>query len=520
MLEEEPRPAGAPPGGTGARTAHGPYEPPPGAEADGRWTGQGARLGYHARAEWIVLRRREKPVAEIFHVSYLAADERRPVTFVFNGGPGASSAYLHMGVAGPRRLAMPADGSLPAMPPRLVDNEDSWLRFTDLVFIDPVGTGLSRVVDPEADGSSERGHAAKGSEPADDDRPDERTQKFLGYRRDLESLCEFISRWLSLHGRWGSPVFIAGESYGGYRVGRLSRMLQETTGIGLNGAILISPALELSSLSPTDYDIVPWIELTPTMALAAVHHGRSRAFEAGTAPELVAREAERFATGPLATLLARGAAMPEAERAEILSELAGLVGLPAELVERSAGRIRVDAFRRELLRDAGRVLGIYDTTVTTVDPFPDRDAFEGPDPTLAGTSAAFTAAINRQLRSEIGLRSEREYMLLSLEVNRGWRDDDPEHFFVPPRGATDDLRYGLALNPHMRAFIAHGRYDLATPYFASERLRDLMRMDPATSSRLTVRHFDGGHMFYAWEQSRQELGAALHEFITESLPAL
>jgi carboxypeptidase C (cathepsin A) len=162
------------------------------------------------------------------------------------------------------------------------------------------------------------------------------------------------------------------------------------------------------------------------------------------------------------------------------------------------------------------VLGLYDATITAVDPFPDRDAFAGADPTLAGQNAAFTMAINRQLRSEIGVGTDREYVLLSYEVNADWKDDAPQHFFVPPVGATDDFRYGMALNPHMKAFVTHGRYDLVTPYYTSDRLRNLMRLDPDAAARLTVRHFGGGHMFYAWETSRREFTAAIAAFVADA----
>jgi carboxypeptidase C (cathepsin A) len=253
------------------------HEPPPGAETAATWSGGGTTIDYTASAKWLVLRKKDKPAAEIFSVSYVANDAGadRPVTFVFNGGPGASSAYLHVGAVGPQRVAFPGDGTLPAMPPRLVPNEESWLAFTDLVFVDPVGTGFSRVIDPdkEKDDKSEGDKPkAEGADP----------KEYFGYKRDLESLCEFMGRWLSGNGRWGSAVFIAGESYGGYRVGRLTRMLQENAGIGLNGAILISPALEISTLASSDYDVLAWVDLLPTMAAAAAHHGRSRVFDAGT----------------------------------------------------------------------------------------------------------------------------------------------------------------------------------------------------------------------------------------------
>jgi carboxypeptidase C (cathepsin A) len=516
-MSEEPKPQEK-------SSAQPEYQPPAGAEASATWTGAGISLPYTASAGWIVLRKKERPAAEIFSVSYVAqGDGERPVTFIFNGGPGASSAYLHMGAAGPSRVAFPDDGSLPRMPPRLVANEESWLAFSDLVFVDPVGTGFSRVVeaaDPPGDGAAKKhdddanggegnGGEGKGGEG--------KGAEYFGYKRDLESLSEFMARWLSARGRWGSAVFIAGESYGGYRVGRLVRMLQETTGIGLSGAILISPALEFGPLAPTDYDIEGWVDRLPTMALAAMFHGRSRAFAAGTPPEEVVREAEAFATGEYAALLMRGVSMPEAERERIFGHLSELIGLPAELIARAEGRVDIGVFARELLRAERKVLGLYDATITTTDPFPNREPFSGPDPTLMGIAPAYTTAINRQLRSEIGVQTEREYMLLSEDVNEAWRNDAPEHFFVPPAGATDDLRYGLSLNPHMKAFICHGRYDLITPYYETDRLRNLMRLDAETAARLTVRHFDGGHMFYAWEASRREFTEAIRAFMADAL---
>ena len=486
------------------------HEPPAGAETAAAWSSGGVSIDYTATAKWILLRKKEKPAAEMFYVSYVADGEgERPVTFVFNGGPGASSAYLHMGAVGPLRVAFPPDGTLPRLPPSLVTNESSWLAFTDLVFVDPVGTGFSRVVEDESKDGGEGEKRRNGEEG--------REKEFFGYERDLESLSEFMGRWLSLNRRWGSPVLIAGESYGGYRVGRLVRMLQETAGIGLNGAVLISPALEFASLAPTDYDVLGWVDLLPTMALAAVHHARSRAFEPGTPPEDVLQEAEAFATGEFTTLLTRGASLPAGDRDRILGRLADLMGLPAELVARAEGRITNHVFTRELLRDERKVLGLYDATITTTDPFPDREVFAGPDPTLAGISPAYTTAINRQLRSEIGVETDREYAVLNLEVNAMWRNDAPEHFFKPPVGATDDFRYGMSLNPHMKAFITHGRYDLVTPFYATDRLRNLMRLDSDMAGRLTVRHFDGGHMFYAWEDSRRDFAAAIAAFVADAV---
>ncbi|MGH3008151.1 MAG: S10 family peptidase [Gaiellaceae bacterium] len=485
------------------------YEPPAGAEKSARWTGGSKPLGYTATAKWVVLRKKEKPSAEIFSVSYVAEgdDGKRPVAFVFNGGPGASSAYLHMGAVGPQRVAFPANGTLPELPPQLVENESSWLAFADLVFVDPVGTGFSRIVEDDKKTDEKKSGDAK-EKPEDE---------YFGQKRDLESLCEFMARWLSENDRWGSPIFIAGESYGGYRVGRLVKMLQEDTGIGLNGAILISPALELGDLDTNDYGVVQWVDVLPTMAGAAAFHGRSRAFTAGAAQADVLAAAEEFASGDYAMFLIRGASLGATERERILARLADLLGLPVEFVTRAEGRVSPVVFARELLRDERKVVGLYDATITTNDPFPDRPGHEAPDATLAGIAAAYTAAVNRRLRSEIGVRTDREYRLLSIEVNEAWKEDTKRHFFEAPEGATDSLRYGMALNPHMRAFITHGRFDMVTPYYTSDRLRNLMKLDPETAGRLTVRHFDGGHMFYAWEESRHAFTAAIAEFFAGAL---
>jgi carboxypeptidase C (cathepsin A) len=490
-----------------AESAPTDYEAPKGAKTAGTWNGGRKPLDYKATAKFYVLRKKEKPSAEIFSVSYVAdsGGKSRPVSFVFNGGPGASSAYLHMGALGPQRVDFPADGTLPSLPPKLVENESSWLPFTDLVFVDPVGTGFSRIVEePKKD----------DDKPAGDKKAED---EYFGPKRDLESLCEFITRWLSENNRWGSPIFIAGESYGGYRVGRLVRMLQEEAGVGLNGAILISPAFELGGLDMNDYGVVQWTDVLPTLAGAAAHHGRGRALPAGTPQAKVLRAAEEFAAGDYSTFLIRGAALPAAERERILTRLADFLGLPVEFVTRAEGRVRQDVFVRELLRDERKVVGFYDATITTTDPFPDRTGHEAPDATLAGISAAYTAAINKQLRSEIGVETDRDYRLLSHEVNQAWKEDSKKHFFQPPDGATDSFRYGMALNPHMRAFITHGRFDTVTPYYATDRLRNLMRLDPETAKRLTVQHFDGGHMFYAWEDSRHKFTAAITKFYKSAL---
>ena len=206
------------------------------------------------------------------------------------------------------------------------------------------------------------------------------------------------------------------------------------------------------------------------------------------------------------------------EREATLDRLADLIGLSRAVIDRSDGRIGLMTFIRELLREERKVLGMYDATVTAVDPFPDRDPFPGPDPTLAGSGPAFTAAVNRLLRTEIGVDSERDYRVLSYAVNTAWKIDGPRHALQGQVGATDDFRYGMSLNPHMKAFFSHGLYDLITPYFATDRLLNLMRLDPEVAERITSVNFSGGHMFYAWEQSRIALRDAIAEFVADALP--
>lgn len=486
------------------------HKAPEGAEVKETWRGSGTvSIAYTCRGAWTVLREKDKPVAEIYSTSYVAARPAgRPVTFIFNGGPGAASAYLHVGALGPRRAQFNPDGTVPPPPSGLTHNAESWLTFTDLVFVDPVGTGWSRAI-PDAVAAKKA--ARSGAKPQED-------RGFWGLNKDLKSLGEFMSRWLSENNRWESPVFVAGESYGGYRAAKLARSLQESHGIALNGAVLISPALEFALLDSSDYDMLPWVDRLPTMAAAAAFHGKSGIFRKGTPLERVLAEAEKFATGDFTAMLAQGASMPAGKRSRILARTAKFLGLRADRVARAEGRIPFEVFARELLRAEGKLCGRYDATITARDPFPDRDGFTGPDPTLAGIEGVFTAGINKRLRGEIGVKTDREYHLLSYEVNKGWRLDMERHALQSQIGATDDLRFGMSLNPHMKVFITHGLYDLVTPYYSTNRIRNLMRLDRATAANLTVQHFGGGHMFYAWEDSRVAFTNAIRKFYASALP--
>lgn len=316
-------------------------------------------------------------------------------------------------------------------------------------------------------------------------------------------------------------MFIAGESYGGYRVGRLARSLPADEGVGLAGAILISPAIEISSLTFTDYALDPYVDTLPTMAAGAFHHGRRRVDDDGTGPgdaDGVIAEAAEFATGEYLSVAARGAAAAPEEAARVWDRLADMIGLERELVHRLHGRVPFDRWARELLRDEGRVVGWYDVTQTALDPFPDRPGFEGSDPTLVGPTPAFTMGINQLVRTEIGVDTERRYELLNLQVNTKWATDDGHHALQAPPGAADDLRHSLTLAPHLRVLIVHGRHDLVTPARGSERLVDLMRLPPETAERVSLRRYEGGHMFYALAASREAFTADVTAFYRDCLP--
>jgi carboxypeptidase C (cathepsin A) len=477
------------------------------------------QIPYTATAEWQVLFDREKPIAEMFHVAYLVTTDDvapRPLTFVFNGGPGAASAYLHMGALGPKRIYFGANGSLPKPPVRLVDNLESWLSFTDLVFIDPIGTGFSRKLPPDKV-ASDKDKPEKSGEKAKPEADSSQENEFWEVERDLKALGEFIQRFLSRQKRWLSPVFIAGESYGGFRVARLARKLQQEFGVGLSGAILISPALEFSLLGGNDYNLTSWATLLPSLAASAAHHDRAQ--WAGAPGDLLAHQsaAEQFARKTLIPLLAMGDALITDERQVAYQQLANLIGLPLSLVERQAGRIDIEVFARELLRDQQRIVGLYDASITAIDPFPDRITYEGIDPTLDGLDRLFTGAINSHLRDTLGVDTELMYELLNFDTFKAWKFDLKGDFKQGFVGSVDDLRIGMTLNPHMQVYITHGFFDLVTPYFASNHLADLMKLDPEIRPNLTLKHFKGGHMFYTWEESRQQWFAEMQGFYQKAM---
>jgi len=471
---------------------------------------------YSVVADWILIRKKEKPIADIFYTYYSSnknlKKNKGPITFVFNGGPGASSAYLHVGALGPKVVSFGKRGECLLPPVQLKDNKDTWLEFTDLVFVDPIGTGFSRSLE-EVD-LSPPGEAEKKKEPSVNH------QEFYKTNRDLESIGEFIQQFLSKYRRWSSSVFIAGESYGGFRVAKLSKILQEDYGVGLAGVILISPCLELDALSSSDYDVLYWIESFPTMVASATYHkkstyfsGQEKGIEPGKNLRSFLKPAEDFAVSDMSCLLIQGERMDLKKRQEIIKKVASFIGVPFEKLNKGNGRLHLWQFCRLLLEKERKWCGIYDTSVTSYDPFPGRDQFEGGDPTLSGIESTFSHGINALLREYLELDCERRYHLLNIDVNKSWKQDKVNHFFESFKvGATDDLRYAMALNPLMGVYIAHGVFDLVTPYFSSQRVIQCMDLPAELKKQINFKVFHGGHMFYTWEHSRKLFKSQMQSF--------
>ncbi|MCB9637707.1 MAG: peptidase S10 [Myxococcales bacterium] len=500
-------------------------------ESQHKITLDGRDLSYRSEAGFVDLFERDKPIAELFYSAYLAEGTdvgTRPVTFVFNGGPGASSSYLHIGALGPRRAVFGDQGEMLPSPVKMTDNTESWLSWSDLIFLDPIGTGWSRALDEEAqkaEGTDGKEQKKKSEDTAslgllrEVAKPAEKEPKearFWTLKQDLNSLCEAISRLLSRYKRWASPVFLAGESYGGFRVARLVRQLQEDQGIGLNGAILISPAIQFSEFYGTDYNLFRWIDMLPTMAAAAHHHGKVK----GKDYTVFLKEAESFAMHEMLQSLALGDALPQKARNSFLRKFCGYTGLSAELVERYNARVPMEVFCKEFLQDQRKVVGLYDASMACYDAFPDRPPMAAPDPSFAGIQRIFNAAIQRHLYEHLGVEMERAYLILNMDTFEYWKNEEQIEMQQGHLNAADHFRYGLFMNDSMRVLVSHGHFDLVTPYFTSDRLVSMMRLPEEIRQRVTLQHFHGGHMFYTWKDSRLAFAKTAKTFYQSALSHL
>jgi carboxypeptidase C (cathepsin A) len=422
------------------------------------------------------------PRTDIAFVAYRldGADPRsRPVTFAFNGGPGMASGWLQAGAVGPWRIGLGAAAMVPTASPDPLPNADTWLDFTDLVFIDPPGTGYSRIL-------------ATG---------DDARRSLWSVDGDIAALAEMIRRWIDQNDRSVSPKFVLGESYGGFRAPRLARALQSNQGVGIAGLVLVSPALEIGGAGgPTDP--FHWVVRLPSMTAVA------RAANGRVAPDTLA-DVERYATGEYLTDLLRGVRDADAV-ARISARVAAFTGLDPALVARHRGRIETGVFLREAKRAEGRVGSAYDATITRADPFPFAQASEYADPVLDGLKAPITGAMATIYADRLHWRPDDTYHLASDEVFRQWQwgrgIGRPE--------SVSALQSALALDPHMRVLIAHGLYDLVTPYFATRLILDQMP-EPGGPDQVQFAVYPGGHMFYTDDASRASLREAARAMIEQ-----
>jgi carboxypeptidase C (cathepsin A) len=410
--------------------------------------------------------------ADIFFVAFSldgANAAQRPVTYAFNGGPGAASAYLDLGALGPRMLDFGVGGKPEPVVEHVVDNPDSWLPFTDLVFVDPAGTGFSRAASDDA------------------------AKKLYGVGPDLDALAQVIRLHLNRTDRLTSPIYLVGESYGGFRAARLAQLLAAQEGIAAAGVMLVSPVIEFRLMSGDRFDVLPWALRLPAYAAVALEAKQALSLDA-------LKEPERFALNDYLVALAAGA---PGTSEHFYGRVAELTGLDAATVARWGGRVPPGAYAKALRRADGQIVSRYDGTVTAPDPDP-GSAYGEDDPLLQGTIAPFTRAFTAYARDELGVVTDLAYHLLSSEVGRHWQWHDGNSGQRGDIGSADALARALALQPHLKVLIAHGLTDLTTPYMMSRYVVDHLPSN-VTAERVTLKLYSGGHMMYLRSGSRRQL---------------
>lgn len=452
----------------------------------------GHSLAYTATAGTLNLKNdRDEDRASLFYVAIVldgvGDPGTRPVTFCFNGGPGSSSVWLQLGALGPRRVDVPDTLDAPPPPVRLVDNAHGMLDHTDLVFIDPVGTGFSRTVGETDD------------------------KAFWGVKEDVESVGEFITRWLARNGRWNSPRFLAGESYGTTRAAGLAQHLQER-GVSLNGIVLLSLALNFQSFVFEPGNDLPEILYLPSYAAAAWYHHRLKDRPTELAPFL--DEVRAFALEVYAPALLKGARLDAATRQRVARRLARYTGLDAEAIVERDLRIHYLWFTKQILGKFGQTIGRLDCRYTGDDVNPGSPTTER-DPSYDAIYGSYAAAVNDYLRRSLGWQSDDDYAVLSELANESWRWQHGKRMGYI--NVTEDLRRALIANPHLKVLIANGIYDLATPFFAAEYTADHLEVSPALRKNVTLTYYDAGHMMYLHPPSLEKLKADLSAFYQGAL---
>ncbi len=472
---------------------------------EGQVTVDGQVLDYRATAANMPMKDEEgKLKATVFFTAYerlksatkgeekaerMAADPYcRPITFVFNGGPGAASVWLHLGTAGPRRIALKENGEAPGPPYRLIDNPYTWLDVTDLVFIDPVGTGYSRPAEGQ-----------KGSE-------------FYGVQEDIQWVADFIRLYITKYERWASPMFLAGESYGTTRAAGLSEYLLDRYGIALNGIIFISTVLDFQTLQAGNSNDLPYPLYLPTYTATAWHHGK-------LAPDLQAdlqktlTQVEQWAINTYLVALTKGDALAADQRKQVLRMLARFTALPVTVIEKCNLRVPPSVFQKHLLADKRQVVGRFDSRIVGFDPEPMRP-WSSYDPSLSQYLPVYSATFNDYARRTLKYESVLPYEVLSDKV-RPWNFGEGGQGYL---SVADNLRSAMVKNPSLKALFASGYFDLATPYFAADFT--INRLDLGADLRANIRHtyYQGGHMLYHPTAELAAFKVDLAEFIHAALP--
>ncbi|MDZ3833450.1 MAG: peptidase S10 [Sphingopyxis sp.] len=448
----------------------------------------GQRVNYTATIGETILKNKDGvPEAAVVTTSYVKEprDPGRPVTFLFNGGPGSGTVWLMMGAFGPKRVAIPSDARDDGAPPYpIVDNPDALLDVTDIVFIDPPGTGFS--------------HLIGKADPKD----------YYGVTQDAKAVAEVIRRWLNDNGRWNSPKYLGGESYGTTRSAAVANQLMNATfnDVALNGIILISTVLDFAAGADTPGNELSYITNLPSMAVTALYHGKASA----PSVEAFAEEARQWAIGPYATALLKGQKLPGEERAAIRRELARFTGLSETYLEQADLRVTPARFYKELLRDRGLTVGRLDSRYTGRDY---DNAGESPDndPSFYGIDAGYTAAINAWSRETLGFKTDREYQSIGrIGGQWDWRiggRDTNAYLNVAPY-----IGQALRENSGLKVLVAQGWYDFATPFFAAEYA---LSRTGIPQDRITYTYYDAGHMMYIRDEDRRKLSDDVRAFIRE-----
>jgi len=451
------------------------------------WRGATASIPYTATCGFVPIKNdlTEETEAEMFFVAYTkdaATPSTRPVVFAFNGGPGSSSIWLHVGALGPRRAKMNDDGSLPAPPFEIVDNQESWLPYADVVMVDAVGTGYSRTTKPEFD------------------------HNFYGLQQDLAAFTNFIRQYLSEAQRWRSPVFVAGESYGGFRVAGLAQTLL-SEGIAVNGIISISGVMNFGTIDFQKDNDLPFISFLPAECATAIYHHKVSSADFNQ----TVKECEAFASGEYAAALMKGNGLTSAERKQVAAKISSFIGVSPLYVERSNLRVTAAGFRTELLRDTGDIVGRYDARLIGHNSSGVSQTADY-DPSNAAVTPVFVSAFNDYIASELNFHTSEKYRSATFREIPSWDFGND--------GETPDtselLRRAMEQNPHMKVMLCCSWYDLACPYFGMRYVMDHLGEQEKLKKNIRFRYFKAGHMVYIDTPSRMKFAQDVGEFIHDA----